>query len=215
VDGCDCQDFSIFDRSAAEQDRERYRSRGPDRTTRMLLDLIGRQVAVGASLLDVGGGIGVIDHEMLRAGVGHAVLVDASGPALEVARQEARASNVLDRLELIEDDFVRRADGIDAADIVTLDRVICCYPDAESLVSLSAGKARHIYGVVLPRDRLAARLWIRFVNLGFRIRRRGYRAFAHSNNRVDALVAEAGLRPRAESGTFLWRVVAYERPGTV
>jgi magnesium-protoporphyrin O-methyltransferase len=212
MDACGCDDFaSIFDRRTAEHDRDRYRRKGPDRTTRMLLDMIRPYGVGGSTLLDVGGGIGVIDSELLRAGAGHAVLVDASPAYLDVARQEARQANLLDRIEFVHGDFVRRATEIDAADIVTLDRVVCCYPDAEALVGSSAARARKVYGLVLPRDLWIVRVAIRILNLGSRIRRRAYRAYAHPNSRIDQLVAAAGLRPTSEGATFFWRVVVYDR----
>lgn len=212
MDACGCDDFaSIFDQRTAEHDRDRYRRNGPDRTTRLLLELIAPYGVAGSTVLDVGGGIGVIDRELLRAGAGHAVLVDASPAYLAVARQEARLANQLERIEFVDGDFVRRASGIDPAEIVTLDRVICCYPDAEALVAASAARARRVYGLVLPRDRWLVRMAIRLVNVGSWIRRRAYRAYAHPNRRIDELVAAHGLRPRAEAGTFFWRVVVYDR----
>jgi SAM-dependent methyltransferase len=215
VDACGCDGFaSLFDRRVAEHDRDRYRRSGPDRTTRMLLELIGPARVQGASLLDVGGGIGVIDLELLRAGAGHAVLVDGSPAYLQVARQLAREANLLARIEFVDGDFVRRALDIDSADIVTLDRVICCYPDAAALVASSAARARSVYGLVLPRDRWLVRAALRLANVWFRIRRIAYRAYAHPNARIDALAAASGLRPRAEAHTFFWRVVAYERETT-
>lgn len=201
----------MFDRSVAEKDRAAYHRDGPARTTRLLLDLIGRARVTGATVLDIGGGIGVIDHELLRSGAGRAVLVDASTHYLAVARQEARQRNLLDRLEFVEGDFVRLAATIDPADIVTLDRVVCCYPDAASLVGASAAHARSLYGLVLPRDRAVIRVGLWLQNLWFRVRRRGYRAYAHPNAHIDALVADSGLRPTAEAFTTFWRVVLYER----
>jgi predicted TPR repeat methyltransferase len=213
MDTCGCGDdfASIFDRSTAEGDRDRYRREGPDRTTKMLLEMIDRHRVRGASLLDIGGGIGVITQELLRGGVGRAVLVDASPAYLDVARTEARTSNLLDRVEFIEGDFVRRAGGIDPADIVTLDRVVCCYPDAEALVSGSADLARVLYGLVLPRNSRPVRFAIWLGNLRFRVRRSPYRAFSHSNHQVDRLVGERGLRVIDEGRTFFWRVVLYGR----
>jgi len=208
---CGCDDrFSIFDRRTAEGDRDRYRRKGPDRTTRLLLDLVRPYVAPGSTVLDVGGGIGVIDHELLRAGAGHAVLAEASPAYLAVARQEARRANLLDRLEFVEGDFVRRASEVDVADIVTLDRVVCCYPDAEALVTQSAARARRVCGLVLPRDRWFVRIAVRVLNIGPWLRRSGYRAYVHPTALVDRLVEQAGLRRVAETGTFLWRVVIYE-----
>jgi len=216
VDACGCDGgFEIFDEQSAEEDLERYRGHGPDDTTAMLVAMIRERGVDGSTVLDIGGGIGVIDHELLGAGAGHAVLVDASPPAVQAARGEARRRGTLDRLECVDGDFVSRAATVDVADIVTLDRVICCYPDVESLVRLSATRARSLYGLVLPRDRRVLRWALPLLNVWFRIRGFRYRTFLHSNARVDKLVAEAGLRPVREQGTFVWRVVLYERPAAV
>jgi len=80
-------------------------------------------------------------------------LVDASPASLAVARQLAREKNGLDRIDLVEGDFVRVAPEIDAADVVTLDRVVCCYPDVDGLVGRAAERTRTVLGLVLPRDR--------------------------------------------------------------
>ncbi len=211
MDTCGCGDdfASIFDRDTAERDRDRYRASGPDGTTRMLLDMVRTQPLGGATVLDIGGGIGVIGQELLRAGAGHVVHVEASEAYLEVARQEARRSNLLDRIEFVEGDFVRRAGALDKADIVTLDRVVCCYPDAEALVSLSVGRARRLFGLVLPRDGWPIRLALRLNNLQFVFRRKAYRSYGHSNRRIDELAAERGFRPVADGHTLFWRVVVY------
>jgi magnesium-protoporphyrin O-methyltransferase len=212
MDVCGCDDLaSIFDRRTAESDRDRYREKGPDRTTGILLDMVRPALAPGSTVLDVGGGIGVVDHELLLAGAGRAVLVDASTAYLEVARDEARRHDLLDRIELVEGDFVRRAADIDVADIVTLDRVVCCYPDAAALVALSAARAGKVYGLVLPRDGWLPRLGIGLMNLGFRIRRESFRAYAHRNDMIDRLAAANGLRPRSERRTWFWRIVVFER----
>jgi SAM-dependent methyltransferase len=215
MDACGCDDrFSIFDRASAEADLQRYRRSGPDRTTRLLLDMIRGRGVRDASVLDIGGGIGVVDHELLQDGAARAVLVDASAPSLDAAREEGERRSHLDRLEIVSGDFVEQATAIEPADIVTLDRVVCCYPDMPSLVRLSASRARALFGLVLPRDRAIIRWGLRLMNVWFRTRGMTYRAFAHPNERVDAIVAEEGLRARSEARTFFWRVVLYERGST-
>lgn len=213
MDACGCGDdfAAIFDRRAAKGDRDRYRANGPDRTTRMLLDMIHARWVGGATVLDIGGGIGVIGQELLHAGAGHVVHVEASPAYLEVARQEARRTNLLDRIEFVEGDAVRRSEALDSADVVTLDRVVCCYPNAEALVPLSLDRARLLYGLVLPRDGWLIRLALRLNNLQFLLRRSPYRSFGHSNRRIDELAAERGLRPVADRHTWFWRVVLYGR----
>ena len=214
MDACGCSGFAeIFDRRSAEQDLARYRRSGPDASTRMLLDMLRAVGVQGATILDVGAGIGVIDHELLRAGAGHAVLVDGSSASLAVARQAGQERHALDRMDFVDGDFVALAPGIDTADIVTLDRVVCCYPGMDALVAASAARARSWYGLVLPRDRAFLRIGLRILNAWYRLRGRAYRAFAHPNPRVDAIVAASGLRPSAEAFTTVWRVVLYERVG--
>ena len=212
MDRCGCDEYaSPIDAKVARTDRDRYHAKGPDRTTRMLLDMIEATAGTGVTLLDVGGGIGVIDHELLRTRTGRAVLVEASTAYLEAAHEEARTAGLLDRIEIVAGDFVGHADEIDAADIVTLDRVVCCYPDADALVTAAAAKAKRLYGLVLPRDRWYVRWAIRLDNMRSWLMRSSYRAHAHANGRIDGLALAAGLRPRSEAFTLFWRVVLYER----
>jgi magnesium-protoporphyrin O-methyltransferase len=180
----------------------------------MLLDLVRRDPLEGASILDVGGGIGVIDQELLKAGAARATLAEASPASLAAARLEAVDAGLVDRMTFIEGDVVRHAGAIEAADIVTLDRVVCCYGDAASLVTLTAGLARHLYALVLPRSRWLVRAAISVEGLWFRVTRRAYRPYAHDTAWIDQLVEAQGLEPIAESGTFFWRVVVYRRTTT-
>ena len=213
MDHCGCGDefASIFDGRVAEHDRDRYRERGPDRSTRLLLEMLGRAGVRDASVLDVGGGIGVISQELLRAGAGRAVLVDASPAYLDVARQEARAAGLTERIEFVQGDFVGRAAAVEPADVVTLDRVVCCYPRVEPLVSRSVERARRLYGLVLPRDDWYVRLAIRLGNWRYWLTRSPYRGFAHPNALVDRLAADEGLQPVEEASTAYWRVVLFAR----
>jgi SAM-dependent methyltransferase len=213
MDGCGCGDgfASIFDREVAEQDRDRYRRNGPDRTTRTLLDMIRTQDIRGATLLDVGGGVGVIARTLLHEGMAAATLIDGSPASLDVAREEAAAAGLLDRMTFVQGDFVTRADALPPAEVVTLDRVVCCYPDADALVARSADHATRLLGLVLPRDGWLIRLAIALNNLRFVVTRSPYRSFAYANARIDALAAGSGLAPVAEDRTLFWRVVLYRR----
>ena len=212
MDSCGCDEYaSPIDENIALSDRDSYLSSGPDETTRMLLDMIEANSDPGASVLDVGGGIGVIGHELLKAGASTAVLVEASPSYLKVAREEAGKANLLDRMQIVAGDFVRHAGDIDAADIVTLDRVVCCYPDADELVSTSASHAKQLYGLVLPRDRWYVRWATRLDNVRWWLKRSAYRAYAHANTGIDEHARAAGLVVRSEAFTRFWRVVLYAR----
>lgn len=62
-----CAAEAQFDRKVAERDLRRYRRRGPDATTRLILVELRRWPLEGLQLLDVGGGIGVISAELAGA----------------------------------------------------------------------------------------------------------------------------------------------------
>ncbi len=202
---------SPFDEDEARRDRDRYHRRGPDDSTRLLLEMIKEAGVSGATVLDIGAGIGVIDQELLRAGASQAVLVEASRAPHEASRAEAEAAGLLDRMDLRLCDFVRCADDVPQADIVTLDRVVCCYPDSEGLIASSAARAEKLLGLVLPRDDWYVRWFIRLGNLYWRLRRSAYRAYRLDNEQLDRQLQATGLTIRTERFTWLWRVVLYAR----
>jgi hypothetical protein len=209
---CCSLDYDVhFDAEHARDDLLDYRANGADGATRRLLDaLIGEGVS-GASLLDIGGGVGIVQLELLEAGAAGSLDVDASGPYLAVAETEAAERGFGDRTEYRHGDFVALADEIQPAEIVTLDRVICCYPDVRPLVSRSAQHAQRLFGVVYPVDRWWTRLGIRVMNLVTRIQRSDYRAYVHSARLVDLLIRDAGLELRHHHAGMVWQTAVYAR----
>jgi magnesium-protoporphyrin O-methyltransferase len=204
-----------FDNTIARRQLRRFNRRGPIRTTRLLIDAIRQSLVASdvrdARLLDVGAGIGAIHHELLADRVSHALHVDASSAYITVARAEAHRRGHEGRVEFMLGDFVAVAGGIGPADIVTLDRVICCYPDMEQLVSRSAEKARRVYGAVYPRSVPWMRAAIWSVNLFQKMKGSAFRVFVHDPVRIDALLRAAGLACVKRRNTLGWEVVVYAR----
>jgi magnesium-protoporphyrin O-methyltransferase len=213
MSSCCCQGVDeMFGEKTARNDLRRYRRRGLSRPTRMLLAAIRREGIEGASVLDVGGGIGVIQQELLNAGAERATSVEASAAYLRAAREEAERRGTADRVSYHAGDFVELADGIEPADVVTLDRVVCCYPDVEALVGRSADRARRVYGLVYPRDSWWVRLGFRAMNVGLRLGRRDFRVHVHRTRTVDAVARRRGLTPRLQrSAGPVWQVALYTR----
>ena len=205
--GCDGQ----FGAEHAVSDLKRYRENGPDHTTQLLLDALMREDLHDATLLDVGAGIGVIHHELLSAGVQSATHVEATDANIEAAQQEAARRGHVDQVDFLQGDFVELSSEIPAADIVTLDRVICCYPNMEQLVSASAAKARRFYGAVYPRDRWLNKLWVTLENVARRVIGNPFRTFVHPIAAIDELLEGNGLKRRSVRDTFVWRVAVYSR----
>ena len=200
-----------FDENLASNDLRRYRRKGPDRTTRMLIKALKSEGVEGKTLLDIGAGVGAITHALLASGVRRAVIVDASGPYLGAARRVAEANGTQDQVDFVHGDFVELASSIAAADIVTLDRVICCYSDMPSLVSNSTDRARRYYGLVYPRDRWWVRLAIRILNFVQRLRRDPFLVFAHPNREVEDQILTRGFEGRYRHEGIFWQVALYRR----
>ena len=201
---------SLFNKRAAARDLKRYQRRGPRRSTRMLAESVAGD-ASGASLLDIGGGVGPIQHELFKLGLDHAIQVDASAAYIEKSSDEAGRRGYVDRVTYRHGDFVDVASEIPSADLVTLDRVICCYPDVEALVRASATKAEVAYGLVYPRDRWFVRLVLRLGNAFFRMRRSAFRTFIHPEAKVDGLLRSLGFDLSFRADTPMWRVATYRR----
>lgn len=202
---------SIFDQRNAEADLDAYRSKGPAGTTRRLLDALKAAGVGGLSLIDVGGGVGVIQHELAGAGVSRVTDVDASRAYLRIAQQEAERRGYAENADYHYGDFVAIAPGLDAADIVTMDRVICCYPDVDGLVNAAASKAQRYLAVVYPRDRLILKLGLPLANLLFRIQRTAFRIFLHPTATVERIAASHGFRKMLQHDGWLWQVSVYAK----
>jgi magnesium-protoporphyrin O-methyltransferase len=176
MDCCQCEGIEIETRKWAEQDLRLCRKGKPARTTPMLTAALLKNGVRGLTLLDIGGGIGSIQLELLAAGAARATSVEASTAYIDVAREQASQAGLMDRIRYVHGDFAGLASEVDPADIVTLDRVICCYHDVRSLVALSAAKARRLYGLVYPRDRWLVRFPVVRRSFG---RKNPFRAFVH------------------------------------
>lgn len=202
---------SLFSQRIAQRELRRYRRNGPRLTTRLLLQGIGPPRNHAVTLLDIGSGIGVIPHELLASGLAGAMVVEASAAYLQVSETEAARRGQRERLTYHHGDFVEIADTLAPADIVTLDRVICCYPDMEKLVEASVSKAKHLYGLVYPRERWLTRIGVTLVNLFLRLRGGAFRTYIHSGAAVEAIIQRNGFRRSFYDRTFLWQVVTYVR----
>jgi magnesium-protoporphyrin O-methyltransferase len=200
-----------FNAEEARRDLLDYRANGPDPSTKRLLDVLVAEGVHGATLLDIGGGIGAVQLELLKAGVSRSVDVDASSAYLAAAEAEADELGWRDRTRYLHGDFTLLASEVEPADVVTLDRVICCYPDARALIGRSAAKARRLYGLVHPVDRWWTRAIARISNLAYRVFRNPYRMYVHRQGLIDTLLEGEGLELMAVRSRRFWRSAVYRR----
>ena len=196
----------------AAADLTKYRAKGPPPWARTLIDAIKAEGVDGATLLDIGGGIGVIQHELPASGAALATNVEASSAYLSAARGESERRGLVDRVTFHRGDFVDLAESIQSADVVTLDRVLNVYPDWERLASLSAVRATRLYGVVIPRDTLFVRFVIGGINVAQQLRRKRVRAAIVPIDALERTLRARGLhRCFSENVGPAWLVLLYRR----
>jgi len=208
---CQSGGANIFGERAVQWQLRRSRKRGLDNTTRTLLEALVAEGVEGLTLLDIGGGIGEIALALLQAGVTSATEVEASPAYVAAAKEKAAREGVADRIVVREGDFVAQAAEVPAAGVVTLDQVICCYPDMAALVGRSVAKAIKLYGAVYPRDVWWVRAIATVGNLLPRLLRNPFRLYIHRTSAVDRVIRDAGFAPRFQRAARFWQVVVYAR----
>src|SRR6267378_3780661 len=181
-----CAAESQFGPKVAEHDLRRYRRRGADAVTKLMLAQLRLWPLENKQLLNIGGGIGVISAELAADGIAGATLVEASPAYLEVARGVLQSRYGSRSTKFLLGDFARIANTLPSADVITLDRVVCCYPDAEGLLRRAAARTLQLPAFSYPRDRWYVRGITAAQNFLRRLRGNEFRTFVHSQQQMSA-----------------------------
>lgn len=210
--GCSSCYDTAFDGRVAERELREYRRKGPGRASLAIADALAAGGVEGRTVVDIGGGVGAVHERLLELGAASAIDVDASRPYLEAARSEAERRGVADRVRFEHGDFVAVAGRIEPADLVALDRVVCCYGDVDALVERAAERTLRRLAITLPPDTWYLRLGLGLGNAWYRLTRNAYRAYVHPHERVVAAARAGGLEPAGTSAVGWWRLLVFERP---
>ena len=207
--GCD----EFFTERVARRDAARYRRAGIDGNARRVVDFVRGHGIEGSTVLEVGGGVGAIQLELLQAGAASAENVELSpayepyaGELLQEARLEGRVARHLL-------DFASQGDEVPPADVVILHKVVCCYPDYEALVGAAAVHAKHQLLLTFPRESWWMGLGLAAANLIERLRRRSFRVYLHPPAAMIAVARSHGLEPTSTHRGRLWEFCGLERTG--
>jgi SAM-dependent methyltransferase len=208
---CDPTDYRrLFSRKSAARDARRFRRRGLTGTARALVELAGE--VSGATVLDVGGGIGSMELVLLAAGAERATNVELSGGYEEQAAALLAERGLADRVDRRVADFVTEGAAVEPHDLVVLHRVVCCYPDVDALMTAAADHALTRLVLTYPQERLPIRLGLRVINLWLRVSGCGFRTYVHPVARILGAAEARGLRlERRERGGFVWESASLVR----
>jgi magnesium-protoporphyrin O-methyltransferase len=209
---CRPGDFDdVFDEARAASDARTYGRRGLDREARAIVRTLREGGVTGWSVLEVGGGVGAIQVELLRAGAARATNVELSLGYENAARELLARSGLEGRVDRRIGDFVAEAPTLGTADAVVLHRVVCCYADVDALVGAAARAAAHELLVTAPVDRWWARAAGGVLNALFALRRSKFRFYVHPASAIRTAAEREGLRAVFREGRLVWQLLAFAR----
>lgn len=201
----------MFSERGARAQARSYRRSGLDAGSRRIVALLKERGVDGLTLLEVGGGIGAIQIELLKAGLARAVSVELTPTYEKSAAELLREAGFEDRVERRVMDFVNAGADIGAADIVVMNRVICCYPDLPRLAGAAADHARGLLVMTFPKERWWTRVMVWMANAGMSLTRREFRLFLHPMAEILATGEKHGLRLSVDHPGLFWEIAAMER----
>lgn len=210
---CNCCEITdkTFGEDSAKSDIKSYRRRGPAHQTKLILQAVRSLSLKNAELLDVGGGIGVIHHELLQDVADKATHVDASSAYLKVAKDEALRRGHSERVSFVHADFTEVAKDLPEADVVTLDRVVCCYPDFRGLLKAAAQHSRRAIALTYPREVWYTQIAFKVVSFFQNLGKDPFRIFLHPIPEMDSLLRREGFERVSLCRLFVWEMALYQR----
>jgi magnesium-protoporphyrin O-methyltransferase len=197
----------------ARRAAERYRSRGVGQTERHIVSFLSASGVDGATVLEIGGGVGEVQLELLKLGAARTVNLELSPGYDGDAASLASESGFEGRMERRLLDIAASPDDVEAADVVVLNRVVCCYPDYVRLLGSAADHARRLLVFTYPPRNAVSRLILGAENVRFRLQGKEFRTFAHPPARMLEVVESRGLRQAYAHRPLVWQIAGFERAG--
>lgn len=201
----------LFNSKEAKRSIKRYRKKGLEPMAASMVDFLASEGVEGLGMLEVGGGIGAIEIELFKHGVAAATNVELSSGYDVAASELADEEGVADRIDRRIGDFVEIQDEIDRADIVLANKVLCCYPFFERMMSAFVSKTGKYLALVYPRERWWVKLGLKLGEAFLRIRGCGFRAFVHPADEIERIARSGGLTVRHRDLSPMWQAVVWER----
>lgn len=199
----------VFDDRFAHDVARRYRRRGLTAAERSIVDYVAGLGLTGRTVVEIGGGVGEIQVELLARGAAHTTNLELSGAYEREARALLAEHDLANRAtRVIGVDLAADGDRVAQADYVVLHRVVCCYPDSARLLAAAAAHTRSALVFSHPPSTWFTRLSVGIGNASMGLRRREYRGYVHSPSVMYGALQRAGMQVRPLVTGLRWTVVA-------
>ena len=200
----------FFDKESKKFSKK-YRKKGLEKISRMLVEGIEELGIKDATILDIGCGVGGAHRALLQSGAAKVYATELSEEMLNAARTFNTAEGMTERVEYILGDIVEMNGEIPEVDITMHDKVVCCYENADGLLEKTLDKTKNIYGFVMPRNNSIARFFFGFLIFISKLLRWDFHPFYHPEQPILDRIEKAGFRLKFENHTFIWNVRVYQK----
>ena len=195
----------------AKRAAARYRQKGLDKTAQRMLAFLEEQGIEGATVLEIGGGVGELQIELLKQGAARTINLELSPGYEEEATRLLQECGFEERAERRLHDIAAAPTDVESADVVVLHRVVCCYPDYERLLGAAADHARRLLVFSYPPRNVFSRFLLGAENLLLRLRRKEFRSFVHRPKAMLAVVETRELVLAYTHRPVVWQIAGFER----
>lgn len=210
-----CGADSLFDKKKAKKEYKKYLKNGPTRVTGRIITQMNKllsQVDLSSySMIDIGGGIGALQWWFLEKGGGQSIDVDASSGYLDQASSHANKMGWESQTKFIMGDCTDVYPELQKADIITLDKVVCCYPNYEEILKTTCKKSSQYIALSYPMDGFAAQVLRQLGVLLLKIIKNDYRPYVHSVVSIRGIFKEEKFSLVAKDFAFPWHIEIYRK----
>ena len=201
----------MFKPKIARKNLKRYRKKGLSAIERQMVASVPDKDLDGARVLEIGGGIGTIQAEFLATGAGEGEIIELVSAYEPYAREVARDNHIEDRTTFRVADLLEEPNAVAPADVVVLNRVVCCTSDGVRLTALALRLANSVVLLSYPRDRFVVRAVMKLMNATMRVLGRSFRVFLHPTNALFAAARAEGFQTAETGRTFVWEYTTLRR----
>ncbi len=201
----------IFDEKGAKKNLKKYRKKGLTGASKHLFEGIKAHSNGSLTVLDIGGGIGGIHLELIKMGFQKATDVDASSGYIKMAKDESQRQDQQDKVSYFFGDFVDHHTQLENHDVVVMDKVVCCYPHFNDLLTNAMDKSNEILALSYPKSNLPGRLLVSLGNFFFKFKGSKFRAFMHPNAEIRAVIKSGGFERLYYKSTIPWNIEVYRK----
>ncbi|TAK62269.1 MAG: class I SAM-dependent methyltransferase [Bacteroidetes bacterium] len=208
---CSLQGTNDFFSSQSKRYLKTFHKKGLGKEQKYLLEGIATLDIQGCTALEVGCGVGGLHLTLMQHGVDYATGIDISEGMIAGARQLARELGLEKRVTYHVGDIVNLNEHIREADIVLLDKVVCCYEQVLRLIEVSSKKSVRVFAFTYPNPNFLVKISFKgLIALGVLLKWK-FRPYWHDWNALLHTLETYGFTQTYNNSTIMWNICVMKR----